>query len=111
MIDTHAHINLDDYDSDRDLVLQRAKEEGVSKVIIPGIDINTSKTALSLAKKHKGFLLALIVMSPKLISSIIKSFFYLVIFDKEKRNIYYCRLSGILNSILGKKSWYRPVLD
>ena len=62
-------------------------------------------------KKHKGFLLALIIMSPKLISSIIKSFFYLVIFDKEKRNIYHCRLSGILNSILGKKSWYRPVLD
>ncbi len=62
-------------------------------------------------KKHKGFLLALIVMFPKLISSIIKSFFYLVIFDKEKRNIYHCRLSGILNSILGKKSWYRPVLD
>ena len=31
--------------------------------------------------------------------------------DKKKRDIYYCRLSGIFNSMIGKKSWYRPSLD
>ena len=62
-------------------------------------------------KKHKGFVLALIIILPKLISSFFKTFIYLLIFNKEKHNIYFCRLSGIINSIIGKKSWYRPSID
>ena len=62
-------------------------------------------------KKYKGALIALVITSPKLISSVFKIFFYLLILNAEKRNIYFCRLSGILNSIIGKKSWYRPSLD
>ena len=62
-------------------------------------------------KKYKGFLLATIIIFPKLISSFIKTIFYQIIFNKEKRNIYYHRLSGLINSILGKRSWYRPTID
>ena len=62
-------------------------------------------------KKYKGFLVALILISPKLISAILKLIFYLITFDQEKREIYFFRLSGIINSILGKKSWYRPSID
>ena len=47
----------------------------------------------------------------KIFSSLIKIVFYQIIFNKEKRNIFICRLNGIINSILGKKSWYRPSLD
>ena len=62
-------------------------------------------------KKYKGFFLALIIIFPKLISSILKSIIYRFFSNKEKKEIYSSRLSGILNSILGKKSWYRPPLD
>ena len=62
-------------------------------------------------KKHKGFLLAFVIMFPKLFSAFFKTLFYMVIFNKKKRDIYFCRLSGILNSLIGKKSWYRPALD
>ena len=62
-------------------------------------------------KKHKGFIIALIIILPKIFSSLIKIVFYQIIFNKEKRNIFVCRLNGIINSILGKKSWYRPSLD
>ena len=62
-------------------------------------------------KKYKGFLIALIIIMPKFISSIIKTFFYQLTFNFRKRDIYFCRMSGILNSILGRKSWYRPSLD
>ena len=61
--------------------------------------------------KYKGTLIALIIILPKLVSSIFKTFFYLLTFNTEKKDIYFCRLSGILNSIMGKKSWYRPSLD
>ena len=62
-------------------------------------------------KKHKGFLFALIIIFPKFISAIIKVIFFSIILNKKKRDIYQCRLSGIFNSITGKKSWYRPSLD
>ena len=62
-------------------------------------------------KKHKGFFIAILFIFPKLISAIFKTIFYQMILQKDKRDIYFCRMSGILNSVLGKKSWYRPSLD
>ena len=62
-------------------------------------------------KKYKGFIIALLIILPKIFSSLIKIVYYQIIFNREKRNIFICRLSGIVNSILGKKSWHRPSLD
>ena len=62
-------------------------------------------------RKHKGFLLALFIILPKLFASIIKIIYYQIIFSQKKRNVYICRLSGIINSILGRNSWYRPSID
>ena len=62
-------------------------------------------------KKFKGYLFAFIITFPKLISSLLKTIFYQLIFNSEKKNIYFCRMSGILNSMIGKKSWYRPSID
>ena len=62
-------------------------------------------------KKHYGYLIALILILPKLLSSIIKMSFYFLISNKQNKEIYSKRFSGIVNSVLGKKSWYRPNLD
>ena len=62
-------------------------------------------------KKHKGFFIAITFIFPKLISALFKTIFYQIILQKDKRDIYFSRMSGILNSVLGKKSWYRPPLD
>tara|TARA_B110000116_G_scaffold243045_1_gene232609 strand:+ start:628 stop:1494 length:867 start_codon:yes stop_codon:yes gene_type:complete len=58
-------------------------------------------------KKYKGFLISTLIILPKLSSAIIKFIIYLMIFNRKKK-IYYQRLSGLINAILGKKSWYRP---
>ena len=62
-------------------------------------------------KKYRGYFIAVFIIFPKLLSAFFKSLFYLFIFNKKKRDIYFCRLNGILNSMLGKKSWYRPAID
>ncbi len=62
-------------------------------------------------KKYKGFFLALIITVPKLFSSTFRTIFYFFTFNKKLKDIYYYRLSGLINSILGKKSWYRPRID
>jgi N-acetylglucosaminyl-diphospho-decaprenol L-rhamnosyltransferase len=59
-------------------------------------------------KKYDGFFVALIKIFNKFFSSILKLLFYFIIFNKTKSKIYYQRFSGIINSILGNKSWYRP---
>jgi len=59
-------------------------------------------------KKHKGYFFSLILIMPKLISAIFKIIFYTLLFNNEKKNIYYQRFSGLLNGIKGKLAWYRP---
>ena len=59
-------------------------------------------------KKNKSFLPALILILPKFIRALLKTLFYTLILNKKLRLIYFYRLCGILNSILGRSSWYRP---
>jgi len=59
-------------------------------------------------KKYDGFFSALIKVFGKLFSSILKFLLYFILFNKKKRKIYYQRLSGLINAIVGNKSWYRP---
>ena len=59
-------------------------------------------------KKYSGYLISLIKIFPKLIKSFFKTIFYFLILNKKKGSIYLHRMLGILNSLLGQKSWYRP---
>ena len=61
-------------------------------------------------KKHYNFFYALIIVLPKLFSSFFKYIFMFFI-NKKISQIYRKRLSGLYNSIIGKKSWYRITLD
>ncbi len=61
-------------------------------------------------KKYKGFFFALIFSFPNLFFTLLKFIFYFIFF-KSKKNIYKMRLFGLLNSIVGKKAWYRPNIN
>jgi len=62
-------------------------------------------------KKYEGFFLSFVKSLPKLFSALFKFLIFLIILKKEKKKIYYSRLSGLINSILLNKSWYRPKID
>ena len=53
MIDTHAHLNFKDFDDDFELVISKAKEQGVRKIIIPSSNLDTSKKSVEIAKENK----------------------------------------------------------
>ena len=61
-------------------------------------------------KKHFGYCNSLFKVSGKFFSAFIKSILYTLTLNRVKRKIYYQRLSGLFNSIIGKDSWYRPNL-
>ena len=41
MVDTHTHIYLDEFDEDRDAVVARALDAGISHMILPNVDLTT----------------------------------------------------------------------
>ncbi len=59
-------------------------------------------------KKHYGYMTALIKGFPSFGSGMIKFFFYLIMNNKFKKDIYRQRVQGFICALLGKKSSYRP---
>ncbi len=58
IIDTHIHLDDVRYEDDLDAVLQRAKEGGVERYIIPGADLATLERAVSLAEQYESIYFA-----------------------------------------------------
>ncbi len=52
LIDTHAHLDFNQFDADLEEVLYRAGMNGVRQIITIGIDLATSRKSVALAEKH-----------------------------------------------------------
>jgi TatD DNase family protein len=52
IIDTHIHLDDKRYEEDLEEVLNRAREGGVKRFIIPGADVRTLERAISIANTH-----------------------------------------------------------
>lgn len=61
-------------------------------------------------KKHRGFFVSTLLGFISLLGNFLKYIIYMITFNK-KRNIYRMRMSGIINSLLGRQSWYRPEIN
>ncbi len=54
LVDTHAHLDMKDFDNDRQQVIARAKENGINIIINAAFDLASSRRALSIAQKYQG---------------------------------------------------------
>ena len=61
-------------------------------------------------KKHYGYAIAIFKIFKNLVSAKIKFFYYLITLNTFKRKIYQMRLLGLISSMIGKSSYYRPKL-
>jgi TatD DNase family protein len=52
LVDTHCHLDFNVFNIDRTDVIDRAREAGVERMINPGIDLPTSRTAMELASQY-----------------------------------------------------------
>ncbi|SHK60422.1 TatD family hydrolase [Paramaledivibacter caminithermalis] len=52
IFDSHAHLDDRRFDKDRDEVIKRAKENGISYIMNPGADFESSVKAVELANKY-----------------------------------------------------------
>lgn len=53
MIDTHAHLDFESFDKDRDEVIRRAFASGIEKIINVGDDLETSRKSVDLARRYE----------------------------------------------------------
>ena len=53
LIDSHAHLEMKEFDSDREEVIKRAKEAGVDFIITVGTNLALSRKAVTLAQGHE----------------------------------------------------------
>ena len=64
LIDTHCHIYSAEFDADRQAMLARAESEGITKMLMPAIDISTHVQMLSLEKEFPGRCLSMMGLHP-----------------------------------------------
>lgn len=54
LVDTHCHLDFDRFDEDRDEMIQRALDSGVTHMLIPAVDLEKIPTILDLADRYEG---------------------------------------------------------
>lgn len=64
LIDTHSHIYLDDFNPDRDDIIQISENEGVAKILLPAIDSATHDKMIGLEEVHPGVCVSMMGLHP-----------------------------------------------
>ena len=65
IIDTHTHLDAEEFDEDRAEAFARAKEAGVGKVFLPAIDVKTTYAVLELSRQYPGYAYPMIGLHPE----------------------------------------------
>lgn len=64
MIDTHAHLYAEEFTKDIDLVIDRALKQGIEKIILPNVNLDTLEPMLALEKKYPYVLSSMLGLHP-----------------------------------------------
>jgi TatD DNase family protein len=64
IIDTHSHIYLEQFDKDRDEMIQRALEAGVKSILMPNIDVESIGTMMKVKAQYSKHCKAMMGLHP-----------------------------------------------
>jgi len=64
-VDTHAHLDEQMFDADRQEVINRAREAGCAAVFLPAIDLQSSQRILNLSQQYPGFFYSMLGLHPE----------------------------------------------
>lgn len=64
-IDTHAHLDGEEFSSDLDAVVARARAAGVGAVFLPAIDLKSCQSVLDVSSRYPGFCFPMLGLHPE----------------------------------------------
>ncbi|MBQ8948574.1 MAG: TatD family hydrolase [Prevotella sp.] len=65
MIDTHCHLDGEEFREDLDAVVQRAREVGVKAVGVPGIDLKSCKSVMEVCRRYPDYCFPMLGLHPE----------------------------------------------
>ncbi len=68
-IDTHCHLEGEEFHADRDAVVQRAREAGCQRIFLPAIDLKSCHTVLDVCRRYPGFCHPMLGLHPEEVRS------------------------------------------
>lgn len=63
-IDTHSHLFAQQFDDDRPAAIARAKEQGISKILLPNIDLESIEPLKSMLHEYPNYCLGMMGLHP-----------------------------------------------
>ena len=104
-IDTHCHLDGEEFSEDRDAVVQRAREAGCTKILLPAIDVKSCHTVLDVCAQYPGYCYPMLGLHPEEVRGDWREQLALI-----KQSIVNCQLSTV-NSQLSTLSIGEVGLD
>ena len=65
MIDTHCHLDGEEFAEDLEQVISRAREAGVEAIGVPGIDLKSCDTVMALCERYPGYCFPMLGLHPE----------------------------------------------
>ena len=65
MIDTHCHLDGEEFQDDLEAVIARAREAGVEAIGVPGIDLKSCKTVMELCRRYPDYCFPMLGLHPE----------------------------------------------
>jgi len=64
-IDTHCHLDGEEFSVDRDTVVQRAREAGCTAIFLPAVDLKSCQSVLDTSTRYPGFCYPMLGLHPE----------------------------------------------
>ena len=64
-VDTHCHLDGEEFQTDREAVMQRAREAGCGAIFLPAIDLPSSEHIVSLCQQYPNYLYPMVGLHPE----------------------------------------------
>ncbi len=68
-VDTHCHLDGEEFKDDLEAVVARAREAGVGAIGIPGIDLSSCDSVMSLCRRYPGYCFPMLGLHPEEVKS------------------------------------------
>jgi len=108
LVDTHNHLYLEEFNNDREEVIRRALDAGVTSILMPNIDSSSIVPMLALADKYPDLCYPMIGLHPTSVKENFMDEISTVESHLASRKFYGIGETGI--DLYWDKSWYKEQL-